>query len=296
MRKKAKNKTISFKTIIIIFIVVLCSISIGYSLLYKRLSIVGKGELVISDDPTKTGIEFTYNLEPWYNGKVFYWNCNGKLTNLTTDTVENWKLIIDVPEDVTEIQCWSVKCSVSNGKAIFEGSDSTDLAANASISFGFQLSSSLTGEWEPNNYTVTGTNTPTPSPSPTTSPSPSPTPTPTPTTSPTPDPGTNEDIVVAVKLGDPWQSGDYYVRDCSYTITNNSDTAISSWKFKMSVPDGTSIVAAWDMNYVEADGYIIFSNGQWNGSVDVGKTVSLNFQLKSKEKDFTPTVSEITTT
>ena len=88
------------------------------------------------------------------------------------------------------------------------------------------------------------------------------------------------------------------MRQYSYTITNNSSTSTNSWRFDMSVPSGTTVAGAWDMNYIENTdtNVITFSNGEWNGVIAAGETLTLIFQLSSTQEEYTPVISNISKT
>ena len=297
-RHRKRQRVLTINSIILIFILVLSGISVGYSLLSSKLSVVGKGNLIVQGED-EGDIRFTHTSNCWYNEGKFYCNIAGTLTNLTTMKIEGWIVTMDVPSDA-EVICWSAACTVSDGVLTLTNVDyNAILSPNVDVSIGFQLSTKI-GEWEPTNIKVNGQNIPSPSPTPSPTPSPSPTETPEPTTSPTPEPSPEptDDITVTLTLGNTWVSGENYMRQYSYTITNNSSTSTNSWRFDMSVPSGTTVFGAWDMNYIEnTDTNIItFSNGEWNGVIAAGETLTLTFQLSSIQEEYTPVISNISKT
>lgn len=293
-RNSDKNNLI-FR-IIIVFVMIVCSISTGYSLLSTTLSVTGKGNLVIAEESDDLKVE--YELSSWFNAGIYYYQIKATITNMTTETIDGWEIVVPVPSDVTDDtlkdNCWTAYCTVKDGYLhITNGEYNGTLSASGgSTSFGFIISTS-DDTWSFSDYTINGEK-PTPSPSVSPSPSESPDPSVSPSPSESPEP-TDEVNVTLVKTSDGEYEG-YYYKQYTVTVNNSTTASTTSWKFDLIVPSGTSVAGLWNVNYIEKDGVITISNGEWNGTIASDKNLSFTLQLKSTTKDYTPTVDNIVVT
>lgn len=298
-RHKSDKNNIIFQ-IIIMFVMIISGISVGYSLLSTTLSVTGKGNLVIAEENDDIKVEYTTN--SWFNAGTYYYQIQAKITNMTSSTIEGWEIVVPVPNDVTndslKDNCWSMYCTVEDGNLHITNSEynGTLAASGGYAEFGFILSTT-DDSWDFSNYTING-ETPKPSPTASPSPTPEPTTTPTPTVSPSPTvtPTPSEDVNVSLSLVSSWGADSDYTKQYTLTINNPTDMAITSWKFDLIVPEGTTVGGAWSINYIEKDGIITISNGDWNGSLNSDGSTSVTIQLHSTTSDYTPTVDNIIVT
>lgn len=291
IRRTKKNLNLMFLSSI--FIGSLFFITIGYSLLYESLSVAGKGNLILPEGPVYSGdFSIEYSMEPWYSQNRFYYNCTMDFANRTNTNVEGWTITINVPNDSDMISCWNAECEVKNGVFTLKDlSYNNTLKPNEPIIIGFQIYTEG-GEWSFSEANVNGVNIYAINKD---DPNPQPTPTPTikPTPTPTPTPIEDSLLKITINATNSWQSGGRYIKQYSYTVKNTSNFTMTSWKFRFGMPAGSEIVGAWDMNYIEANDYIIFSNGTWNGTLAPGDSKTLQFQLSSTTGNYTPTISNI---
>lgn len=300
---RSKNSTSTIK-IIILFIIIVCSFSVGYSLLSTSLSVTGKGNLVTEDYTITDNIKLEYVKNSWYSSGLIYYQINVKITNISSSPIEGWSISAPFPDDADNFNCWNVLCSFKAGTADFKNLDYNKiLQPDVPVEFGFQFSTT-NDIWDFKNYIINGTaSTPTPSPTPTPTPSPTPTPTPsptptptpsptpTPTPSPTPSPINGVDAVLT--LVSSWNSEGNYYREYSIDVINKSNLSISSWKVDLSVSDNVKISSAWSVNYIEKDNIITILNGDWNNNIAINDKVTFSIQLVSSKEDYTISVSNI---
>lgn len=305
IRRRLKRNGFSMKFIIILFVIALTFISVGYSYLLESFTIEGQGNLVKLEPEFSGDYDATYALDTWYSSSMFFYNYNLTIKNLTDRAVNGWTVEIELPDESESVTSWNADITQNGNTFIFKNkSYNATLNPNGELTFGFQFQSPVTDEWLAEYVTINGLRikisnlpegyeppTPTPTPTPTTDPD-NPNPTPTPTPTPTPKPPSVE---ISISQKSSWPSGNGgTVKQYSYTINNISNKSIKSWKFKMSKAADATIAGAWNMNYVETDNYVMFSNGTWNGTIDAGKSLTLEFQLET-HSNFNPTIYDIET-
>ena len=280
--RKRKRKQIKLSSIITIFALTLLFISTGYSLLSQELTVAGKGNLVYNPPTTDSGLVFTYKIGKWYNNGTFGYIVIGKLTNNSDALVDGWSIVMDVPSDATEIQCYTSECKIENNKL-----ELTNLSYNGIINQGESTAVSFIlytsdGEFEPGTNIVIKNLADESNP---------PAPTPTPTDTPSED----NQLKVDIEYNNGWTSGKKYIKQYTFTLQNTLDTTINSWQIKISAPSSSNIVNIYNANYVKKAAEIIFSNVEYNGTIQPGQSISFGFQIEVKTSSYEPVVTEIIT-
>jgi len=161
---RKKRKTISAMYIFIIILVLLTSISIGYSLFSSQNTIIGKiilgnvefPTLNISDSTLLVGIE-----AHWENAGTHYYNITLIFTNLDHD-FKGWKLAIDVPAnvDMEKSAFWcaadvTIETFEDHCRLTFENYDwNSEVLLNGEINLGFNLALSENVPMSVSNPTI----------------------------------------------------------------------------------------------------------------------------------------------
>lgn len=287
MRRIRRKKTLSIHKIVFIFVVALSGISIGYSLLSETLSVSGKGNLVNINQPNTDKIKFDCKKNSWYSDGKFYYNFSCSLTNQTEENIVGWNVKISIPNDIKEVYCWDSLCSVDNSSLLAKNMSYNEvLIPNVQTNFGFQFST-IESELNLDDVIINGEiSTPTPNPTPD--------PTPTPTPDPTEPPIQTDDIKASIEFVSLWgnEKGNY-IKQYKVTVTNNSNINTNSWSVKIGFPSGFAVSNAWGCNYIAYENNVLFSNAEWGGIIQVGSSISFEIQIETEEKDYTPTIIEI---
>ena len=217
------------------------------------------------DPQTTSDLEITYTV----NGN----SINVTLTNNSTETITDWSIEAYFTNGISVTNAWNVNYDDStfatDGKVTFSavpGQYNASIAPGASQSFGFNVSSVNDLE-NSMSFEVP----------------------PTPSTDPDPGTGGGEDpgtggsnpASVDAPLGGGWQEGGmnkYYV---NATVTNNSDSNITSWSFTVTLPEGAEI-SNYNNAIVTQDGNkFTFKNESYNGSLAPNGSTQFGFQLSS---------------
>lgn len=275
-RKVKTNRFSSNSKLIIIFILSLCFMSVGYSLLSESLSLTGKGNLIITEEEVSDDISFRYDKNNWYSNGFFYYNYTGYIKNQTDDQIEGWNIEIKVPTDITEVVCWNANCSVNNGILVFSNVDyNSILNPNNEISFGFQLHTS-TENLELNNVKINGNSV------------------------------FNEEekeeekkdfdinlLNIDLSLNSSWKDSGYTYNQYDILVKNNTGYDLKKWHFELCNDNDFELINVWNANYIVKDNSIILSNNEWNGNIANGDILKISFQIKSKNKNVNLSVRNI---
>ncbi|MGC9669028.1 glycosyl hydrolase family 18 protein [Planosporangium sp. 12N6] len=70
-----------------------------------------------------------------------------------------------------------------------------------------------------------------------------------------------------------WGTG----QTATYTITNGSSSAITSWTVEFDLPSGTTLGSYWDALMTQSGSHVVAKNRDYNGSVAVGASTSFGF-------------------
>jgi hypothetical protein len=172
---------------------------------------------------------FTYSTSYGSVGGKTVFNITGVVKNNGTATVTAWLLSFDMPSDFSNITCGTtVTCSNSGVTAtINNGSGNGTIAAGASVTFTYSFRSSLT-KYTLQNISIAGT---VPS-------------------------GyqTISGLTVTASAGTRTKSGKWYYWPYTFTVTNNSGSALSAWRIQTPWSSSTNAVNSMpaNVNYVVA--------------------------------------------
>ena len=256
-RKLHKNRTLSFKGIIIIFVFISLFFSVGYSFLVQDLTIGGTVSLkdsTINDSISSDDLKFTYTKGGWYSNGYYYYQLDMKLENISVNDIKDWKVTISLPEDSEFIGAWDSSMQIENGKLVISGGL---IEVGESLTFGVQFNT-LTDNVEIEEIILNGTKII------------------------IDDVGgtSGENVVVNTKVINNWQSGEYYYQ-YDIMITNNNDYDINSWQFKVVLPPNATMDSMWGANYINANGVVTLSNLDYNGTIKIGETLTIGGIFKS---------------
>lgn len=269
----------SITTIMAIFIAIICSISVGYSLLSEELSITGKGNLIVPESADgKFSISYVLN-NRWYSQGRYFYDYTIIVENLTETDVNGWTIVLNVPNDAADISGWNSTSQLETNKIIFTNVDyNSIISSHLTVNFGFQISTAdadLTLSKGTINglrfEIITENNEEEPT---------------------TPE---VEPISVTLTNVSGWGDQSGYIKQITYTLENKSDSDIISWKFDLVVPNETSVYASWSMAYIQKENVITFSNVEWNKNIPAKGKTEVSVQLKSKTQNYTPEVTNIIT-
>lgn len=273
MRKIAKRrKKIGINGLIIIFILSLTTISVGYSLLSQELKISGKTRIVNSKEEDES-FRMTYQKNSW-GQDPYITQFDVTVENISDQAVDSWTFYIDVPENTEIIAFWNVKASIEDNKLILKNeSYNGNISIDGKITFGIQLQTYVenyeldgsiidTGEQEEekNDEIVL-----------------------------------NDNLEVSYNVDSQWQAADGYHTIYSVNIQNNGEL-INDWSMKIELPIGTVYETSWNANYIVQDNYIIFSNVDYNGTIDSNTAISFSFSIISQSDNIKLTTQYITGT
>lgn len=270
-RKLHKNRTLSFKGIIIIFVFISLFFSVGYSFLVQDLTIGGTVSLkdsTINDSISSDDLKFTYTKGGWYSNGYYYYQLDMKLENISVNDIKDWKVTISLPEDSEFIGAWDSSMQIENGKLVISGGL---IELGESLTFGVQFNT-LTDNVEIEEIILNGTKII------------------------IDDVGgtTGENVVVNTKVINNWQSGEYYYQ-YDIMITNNNDYDINSWQFKVVLPPNATMDSIWGANYINANGVVTLSNLDYNGTIKIGETLTIGGIFKSPTAGISLQVTDILT-
>ena len=96
------------------------------------------------------------------------------------------------------------------------------------------------------------------------------------------------EVTVKITKQEMIREGEYTVRyNLDYTITNNTDQAISNWKVIMSnLPKSATDIGEWNHVIVKNDienGILIFGPKEWNITISAGAELSIHFSFVASE-------------
>lgn len=268
-RRLRKNRTLSFNGIIILFIFISLFLSVGYSLLVQDLTIGGTTSLVSSnsnDSISSDDLKFTYEKGVWYSNNLYYYQFDMHLENISTYDIKNWQIIIDVPDDAVLVGSWNNNISIQDGKLIINNGL---IEIGDKLSFGCQISTSV-DNFDFDNVILNGEKI----------------------IINDSQESEQNNISIVFSPTNNWQSGDKYFYQYNIVIKNNGDYNISSWQFDVSLPSTVKMESMWGANYVNKDSVIKFSNLDYNGTINIGGSVTfggifsstdsiIDFEIKS---------------
>lgn len=269
MRKIRRKKPITVKKLLLAFIISLTVISIGYSKLSTNLEIKGKSSLVVNNEEEDLKIE--YQKQYWGENPYTY-QFNVTLTNTSTSPKSNWTLSIPMPSDAKLVSFWSVKAQIVDGNLILKNEDyNGEIKVDESVSFGIQIETSQKGfelkEGMDDSTEVEEEPSDTPS-------------------------GGIKNVEITYKKDSSWPAdGGYYIM---YTVDIlNKGDRLTEWTLKINKPSSVKYANSWNVNYVEQEDMLVFSNVSYNGVIEKDQSISFQFQVFSPTEDYDPTTKLI---
>ena len=274
-RKIKKDDYFNFNVVIVLFIFISCFFSVGYSLLVQDLTVTGEARLASSDTSdgvSSDDLKFKYKINKWYSNNLYYYQFDMSLENISANDIKNWKISLDVPNDLVLVNSWNGNIKVKNGRLII--SDNL-INMGTKLTFGCQVSTS-NDDFDISNIILNGEKIVIGESSDINN-------------------GNNQNNVLSINSNvvNSWQNDKSYFYQYDVVVTNNSDYNINSWKFDLELSTGSKLESSWNVNYINKDNVISFSNVGYNGSITIGNSITFGLILSSTEPYPKLNVSEI---
>lgn len=266
---RRKRKLNNFTYMVAVYIIMLLSISIGYSFLNTDLSLYTKANI------SKNALydyEYSYTIgEIWGN---YVYPLNVTVTYLGLDNINSWKAYIYVPSDsyINENGCIMASSCIINGNILTVTSPKNynhNLSTNSSLQFSVHLATN-----SPNyvsDFKLIGMSF------------------------------YSNEIDIENPPEEDISFIDYELKETGgwgtvttyeFTITNNSDVkSIGSWKINYLFPVGSTITSCWDARYSYDDetGILSLYNPEWPESILPKTTHVAHLHVDTKkESGFIP--------
>jgi hypothetical protein len=286
-RKSKRNKKYIITFCVIIVILFVC-ISVGYSLLSQKLDITGKASITNNEPEQNGDFDVKYTItDYWYNNFRHYYNISFNVINNDVVSTTGWEVSMDVPSDVSNVDCWNASSKVISKRVYF-----TNLSYNAVINpnnleeVGFILNTGVNDSYVPTNIIVKiytsqypngieikiGDTT-------------------IPEDPEDPDePQLSQYIEVTFVLTDTWMEGNEYVNQYDVKISNIFNKKVTSWEIEIGNVNEFSISSIWNANYILTDTMVRFSNMSYNNIIKPGKSIQFGCQLKSNVQNYIPRI------
>ena len=145
--RRRRRKEISLNKIIILFVVCTLTFSVGYSLLSQQLSVEGTANLILDEEAITCKEYVTDDLKINYDNKML-WHDSGynymqidiKFTNISQETITDWKILIKFISDIEMSGSWAGNYELVNKNVTITGLEwNNSLAPGAQTEFGFQV-------------------------------------------------------------------------------------------------------------------------------------------------------------
>lgn len=269
MRRKLKiHKKTNFKKTIFLFAFATLFFSVGYSLLVQDITINGTVNLINSgqnNEISSDDLKFSYEQKKWYSFGKYYYQLDMELENVSQNDIENWKVTIDIPDDAILSNNWGENMYIEDGKLIIEG----DLIqVGEKLTFGCQFKTEE-NEFQVNTVILNGQKVNYDEPI-----------------------QSDANGKVNINIANSWKVISYYYQyDIVFTNTNDYD--ITSWEFKITMPNDVRITQIWGADYVNANGVLTIENKSYNGKVKAGETVTFGAIISSSKPNPKFIISDI---
>ena len=296
--RKIRRKKMSFKIMIIVFVISTFTLSVGYSLLYETLSVEGIGNLILENDEEITSdyLKFTHTSNSWYSDGKYYYQIDGILENISQYTIEDWKIELQFPQSLTLQGGWNGEFSVNqNSLIITPVVYNKTINPNSSISIGFQISI-LSDVLNIDKIILKGSpigtsngddqdiDKPTDPKDDEDIPD-----TPTDTDDPK-EYDKIESISISTELKAEWQSGNIYISQHDFTITNSTELIVEDWIIKIKLPSNVNFSQIWGGNYINADGLLKVSGVDYNKVLQPNTSTNVLIQFESDTEGYVPEI------
>lgn len=250
-KRRLKHKGLNMRWLMIIFLISLCITSVGYSLLSENLQLKGTVTLVKQINP-EIDADFSYTKNVW-GSNPYTIQFDVAIKNQSVEIKNGWLIYIDVPSDTEVVSCWSVKCSIQNGKLVLENVDyNSNIGIDGQFSFGVQLNTTDSNLELENPYFESKKEE-------------------------EDEPIVSDDLIFTHTQTNSWQddSGIHIAYDA--IVQNNSINTLESWRVELAKEGSIQLESAWNANYIEQDDCIIFSNVSYNGTLQPQTSATFGF-------------------
>lgn len=263
-RKNKKENKVSFIGLVLIYFVVLFSISVAYSLLNVKLNIESSATIDVGK------FSYTYVEDnSWNNGNFYYYQFTPTITYLGNESITGWQIYIYVPSDTEVTGCYNASsCEVVGNVLRIRNASYNGVMTNGSTaSPGFQLKMTdpsyefviISTNFYVNGGTVVD-----------------------PVEPPDPVDPTDPDepqVLTGVTATFTAQSGWGNITSYTLDIKNESETNLSSWRIEIEWPEGSEVVNLWNVNYVMSGTTLILTGPNWSTGLNVGATLNAGMQI-----------------
>ena len=144
--RRRRRKEASLTKIIVLFVICTLTFSVGYSLLSQQLSVEGTANLVIQKELTcneyvTDDLKITYdNKMLWHDSGYNYMQMDIIYTNISQETITDWKILIKFVSDVQLSGSWSGNYELVGKSLTITGLDwNNTLAPGNQIQIGYQV-------------------------------------------------------------------------------------------------------------------------------------------------------------
>lgn len=248
----------------LMIIIILLFITIGYSLLSKNINIVGNANLDITY--YKKNVEYTCTQQKWGSNPYDYqFECT--VTNITNETLSNWTIHIEVPNQTTLTNSWgAARTSLNNNVITVKNNTWEPLAPSAQIVFNFQISSPLDSIIINHGYGTKQEEEP----------------------DITHESETTEGMSAQITQISSWDNTYQY----RVEIKNETGYQIVSWELKLTVTENTLGKNFWSTNYVLTNN-VLTQTPIYNNIISNNGTITFEFMLENSTNSPSPTLLSI---
>lgn len=250
-RIKKRNKN-NLMILIIVYFLILSTISIAYSFLSEQLIIKGKSSF---NSVGNNDYDFKYNYQnKWEENNLFNYMVDSVITYKGNDNIVGWKLNIWIPANTEVVGCYNASIctinentltivnatyngilNVNNNTVLIKTHLRTELSNYEIRVLGIEFIKEGSIVPNPGTETITGVNT-------------------------------------SINLVSDWGNKKYYTID----ITNNYTKNILSFKITILIPDDAIISNIWGVEYIHKGNNLILSGPSWNLGINTNSYIQGN--------------------
>lgn len=220
------NRQLIFRHIVTLIAIPLVLMGTGYALFSQQLSI--NTTTVYPSYTISNNMLFTYTRSLSTSGQKTIYSITGTVKNQGTTSVTAWLVNFSLPADFGAYSCGAtVTCSTSGTTAtVANGASNGTIAPGASVTFTLTFNSTASKNYILQNISVAG--------------------------SVAVGYQTISGLTVTASAGTRTKSGKWYYWPYTFTVTNNSGSAISAWRILAPWNSTTNAVASMpaNVNYV----------------------------------------------
>ena len=249
-RYQRKSKLLIFSIVIILTIIT----STAYGSLSRDLNITS----VASIRNILSNLEFRYEYNTSTQGAWTNYSYDIEIENTSSSSVFAWDFVITSPDDVRDLSCWGMICTLNNGTIRL-----VNESYNGLINPGEIVTAGLSFRTRDDNYVI--------------EPEPD---------LPDEDEEFAENVLVTSNMTNSWQSGNRMIWQYDVVVANNNDESTRTWSFDLIKSRHDQIESAWNINYVVVSNTLVsVSNESWNGSIPANGSISFGMQISTRRND-----------